>query len=83
MPDGWITELVPHRSDALITYMKGMLAHSFALKMMNSTAADTLADFEDLVDEHRANPKTSTLRQCVPDVGTFFTRLPMRAAFME
>eukprot|EP00658_Telonema_sp_P-2_P049580 TRINITY_DN3771_c0_g3_i2.p1 TRINITY_DN3771_c0_g3~~TRINITY_DN3771_c0_g3_i2.p1 ORF type:complete len:227 (+),score=56.42 TRINITY_DN3771_c0_g3_i2:49-729(+) len=76
-------DLSKHRTDQLISYMKGMIGHSFALRLMTATALDTFAEFEDLVEEHRRIPETSTLRHCAPSVGTFFTPLPLKDAFSE
>lgn len=57
-----------------------MLSHSFVLNAMEGYA-DTMSNFEELVEEHRADPVRSRLKQYVPTIGTFFTPLPMRQAF--
>lgn len=79
--------LVPHRKDGLIAWMKNMLNHSFVLDSLESTAADTFHHFEELIDEHRsrqndAQAPPSRLKQLVPTVNTFHTRLPLRKAFV-
>jgi len=76
--------------------MKSMLMHSFVLDALDTTGADTFSHFEVLIDEHRKmtdqylddisqnNKSTfvpSRLKQLVPQVGTFYTRLPLRKAF--
>eukprot|EP00985_Skeletonema_marinoi_P033152 scaffold40614_cov212-Skeletonema_marinoi.AAC.1 len=73
-----------------------MLMHSFVLDALDTTGADTFSHFEVLIDEHRKmtdqylddisqnNKSTfvpSRLKQLVPQVGTFYTRLPLRKAF--
>lgn len=74
-----------------------MLMHSFVLDALDTTGADTFSHFEMLIDEHRkmtdqyldglnnnSNMATfvpSRLKQLVPQVGTFYTRLPLRKAF--
>ena len=65
-----------------------MLMHSFVLDALATTAADTFSHFEILIDEHRQhmqsgsnNHATSRLKQLVPTVGNFHTRLPLREAF--
>jgi len=73
-----------------------MLMHSFVLDALDTTGADTFSHFEVLIDEHRKltdqylddisqnNKATfvpSRLKQLVPQVGTFYTRLPLRKAF--
>jgi len=65
-----------------------MLMHSFVLDALDTTAADTFSHFEMLIDEHRAhmesgsnNNTVSRLKQLVPTVGDFHTRLPLREAF--
>eukprot|EP00573_Skeletonema_grethae_P011677 CAMPEP_0201696858 /NCGR_PEP_ID=MMETSP0578-20130828/8365_1 /ASSEMBLY_ACC=CAM_ASM_000663 /TAXON_ID=267565 /ORGANISM="Skeletonema grethea, Strain CCMP 1804" /LENGTH=569 /DNA_ID=CAMNT_0048182891 /DNA_START=174 /DNA_END=1883 /DNA_ORIENTATION=+ len=88
--------LTPHRRDGLIEWMKSMLMHSFVLDALDTTGADTFSHFEVLIDEHRKmtdqylddisqNGKSafvpSRLKQLVPQVGTFYTRLPLRKAF--
>ena len=75
---------VPNGSSAL--RMKSMLNHSFVLDALDTTGADTFSHFEILIDEHRrfefeGNPQPSRLRQLVPTVGTFHSRLPLRKAF--
>jgi IMP and pyridine-specific 5'-nucleotidase len=66
--------------------MKSMLMHSFVLDALETTGADTFSHFEVLIDEHRAlelekSPRPSRLKQLVPTVGMFHTRLPLRQAF--
>jgi IMP and pyridine-specific 5'-nucleotidase len=68
--------------------MKNMLSHSFVLDCLETTGADTFTHFEVLIDEHRRlvelegnNGRPSRLKQLVPTVGTFHTRLPLRQAF--
>lgn len=63
-----------------------MLSHSFVLDCLEDTGPDTFSHFEILIDEHRrnekeGNPRPSRLKQLVPTVGTFHTRLPLRQAF--
>lgn len=65
-----------------------MLTHSFVLDALDTTAADTFSHFEMLIDEHRAsmevgshNRVVSRLKELVPSVGDFHTRLPLREAF--
>jgi len=66
-----------------------MLTHSFVLDALETTAADTFSHFEMLIDEHRTsmeqsdspNCAVSRLKQVVPTVGNFHTRLPLREAF--
>jgi IMP and pyridine-specific 5'-nucleotidase len=76
--------LTPHRRDGLIEWMKSMLHHSFVLDALETSAADTFSHFEMLIDEHRAAPpsRPSRLKQMVPTVGVFHTRLPLRKAFL-
>ena len=65
-----------------------MLKHSFVLDALDTTGADTFSHFEMLIDEHRSLEESedpqppSRLRQLVPTVGNFFTRLPLRRAFL-
>eukprot|EP00911_Craspedida_sp_UC1_P000673 UC1_evm1s517 len=40
-----------------------------------------LSGIEQMVEEHRIDPKGSRLRQLVPSVGSFWTPLPLAAAF--
>jgi IMP-specific 5'-nucleotidase len=68
--------------------MKNMLSHSFVLDCLETTGADTFTHFEVLIDEHRRivaldgnGGRPSRLKQLVPTVGTFHTRLPLRQAF--
>eukprot|EP00947_MAST-08B_sp_MAST-8B-sp1_P002849 g2849.t1 len=86
--------LVKHRSDALVQCIKDMLKHSFVLNLMPTTAADTFSYFEELVAEHRrlsaakdgsgaAAAARSRLATMVPSIGTFFTDLPLREAFIK
>lgn len=63
-----------------------MLSHSFVLDCLEDTGPDTFSHFEVLIDEHRrlekeGNSRPSRLKQLVPTVGTFHTRLPLRQAF--
>lgn len=63
-----------------------MLNHSFVLDALDTTGADTFSHFEMLIDEHRhfefeGGDQPSRLKQLVPTVGTFHTRLPLRKAF--
>jgi hypothetical protein len=77
--------LVPHRRDGLIAWMKNMLNHSFVLDALEATAEDTFHHFEELIDEHRArspDDPPSRLKQLVPTVNIFHTRLPLRKAFV-
>uniref|UniRef100_A0A7S1FSJ5 IMP-specific 5'-nucleotidase 1 n=1 Tax=Corethron hystrix TaxID=216773 RepID=A0A7S1FSJ5_9STRA len=87
--------LTPHRRDGLLEWMKKMLQHSFVLDALESTGADTFSHFEQLIDEHREytmnnessqdgtnTQKVSRLIQLVPTTGVFFTRLPLRRAFL-
>ena len=76
--------LTPHRRDTLIEWMKTMLGHSFVLDALETTGADTFSHFEILIDEHRqmeGSSRPSRLKQLVPTVGMFHTRLPLRSAF--
>jgi len=64
-----------------------MLMHSFVLDALETTGADTFSHFEMLIDEHRAlsqsdSSQLSRLKQLVPTVGVFHTRLPLRRAFL-
>ena len=75
----------PHRKDGLIAWMKNMLNHSFVLDALEATAADTFHHFEELIDEHRErspDDPPSRLKQLVPTVHIFHTRLPLREAFV-
>lgn len=61
--------------------------HSFVLDALDTTGADTFSHFEMLIEEHRAltasdSPQPSRLKQLVPTVGMFHTRLPLRRAFV-
>lgn len=63
-----------------------MLSHSFVLDCLEETGPDTFTHFEVLIDEHRRLEQEgcgqpSRLKQLVPTVGTFHTRLPLRQAF--
>jgi IMP and pyridine-specific 5'-nucleotidase len=67
--------------------MKSMLSHSFVLDCLEETGPDTFSHFEVLIDEHRrlekeGSSRPSRLKQLVPTVGTFHTRLPLRQAFL-
>ena len=78
--------LTPHRRDGLIEWMKSMLMHSFVLDALETTGADTFSHFEMLIDEHRQMDRDGTgglsrLKQLVPTVGMFHTKLPLRQAF--
>jgi len=63
-----------------------MLNHSFVLDALEHTAEDTFHHFEELIDEHRSRSSPddppSRLKQLVPTVNTFHTRLPLRKAFI-
>lgn len=62
-----------------------MINHSFVLDALESTAEDTFRHFEELIDEHRArsmDDPPSRLKQLVPTVNIFHTRLPLRRAFL-
>jgi IMP and pyridine-specific 5'-nucleotidase len=66
--------------------MKSMLSHSFVLDCLETTGPDTFTHFEVLIDEHRrlemeGSQRPSRLKQLVPTVGTFHSRLPLRQAF--
>jgi IMP and pyridine-specific 5'-nucleotidase len=66
--------------------MKSMLSHSFVLDCLGTTGADTFTHFEVLIDDHRrlesdGSLRSSRLKQLVPTVGTFHSRLPLRQAF--
>mmetsp|Transcript_7626 Transcript_7626/g.18366 ORF Transcript_7626/g.18366 Transcript_7626/m.18366 type:complete len:456 (-) Transcript_7626:30-1397(-) len=66
--------------------MKSMLTHSFVLDALETSGGDTFSHFEMLVEEHRrleaeGSGRPSRLKQLVPTVGTFHTRLPLRQAF--
>lgn len=63
-----------------------MLSHSFVLDCLETTAAETFSHFEVLIEEHRrieaeGSIRPSPLKQLVPTVGAFHTRLPLRQAF--
>ena len=63
-----------------------MLTHSFVLDALETSGGDTFSHFEMLIEEHRrleaeGNGRPSRLKQLVPTVGTFHTRLPLRKAF--
>ena len=63
-----------------------MLSHSFVLDCLKDTGPDTFSHFEVLIDEHRrlemeGSSRPSRLKQLVPTVGTFHTRLPLRQSF--
>jgi hypothetical protein len=78
--------LTPHRRDGLVEWMKKMLMHSFVLDCLETTGGDTFSHFETLIEEHRTlemegSSRASRLKQLVPTVGTFHTRLPLRQAF--
>ncbi|KAG7346596.1 IMP-specific 5'-nucleotidase [Nitzschia inconspicua] len=78
--------LTPHRRDGLVEWMKKMLMHSFVLDCLETTGGDTFSHFETLIEEHRTlemegSTRPSRLKQLVPTVGTFHTRLPLRQAF--
>ena len=60
-----------------------MLMHSFVLDALETTGADTFSHFEMLIDEHIELDDKSRLKQLVPTVGVFHTRLPLRRAFEE
>lgn len=62
-----------------------MLNHSFVLDALEATAEDTFHHFEELIDEHRSrspDDPPSRLKQLVPTVNIFHTRLPLRKAFV-
>lgn len=64
-----------------------MLSHSFVLDCLEDTGPDTFSHFEVLIEEHRrlekeGSSRPSRLKQLVPTVGTFHTRLPLRQAFI-
>lgn len=63
-----------------------MLTHSFVLDALETSGGDTFSHFEMLIEEHRrleseGSGRPSRLKQLVPTVGTFHTRLPLRQAF--
>lgn len=63
-----------------------MLTHSFVLDALETSGGDTFSHFEMLIEEHRrleaeGSKRPSRLKQLVPTVGTFHTRLPLRLAF--
>jgi IMP and pyridine-specific 5'-nucleotidase len=72
-----------HRRDGMFEFFREMLNHSFVLDAMAESAATTWSHFEQLIDEHIANKKTSRLSEIVPTLGDFFTRLPLRQAWDE
>jgi len=60
--------------------------HGFVLDLLETTGPDTFSHFEALIDEHRrlemeGSDRPSRLKQLVPTVGTFHSRLPLRQAF--
>ena len=56
----------------------------FMLKMHDThTCIEVMEKIERWVNEHRENPKLSTLRRLVPTLGKFFTPLKMVEAFQE
>ena len=71
-----------NRKDALIDWMKEILNHSFVLDAPG-TYIDSFMYFEELIDEHRANPLTSRLKHFVPSVGIFHTRLCLVKAWQQ
>lgn len=72
--------LTSHRKDELIEWMKEMLNHSFALDAKD-TYIGTMLFFEELVKEHLENSTGSRLRQLVPTISKFHTKLPLQSAF--
>jgi IMP and pyridine-specific 5'-nucleotidase len=75
--------IVKHRKDGLVEFFRDMLSHSFVLNLAKETVPQTFGHFEELIEEHRADNKDSKLRKLVPTVGTFFTPLPLREAYLE
>ncbi len=73
-------DLTSHRKDEFISFIKGLLKHSFVLRVGH---LDTMSDIEELVEQHMKNPERSSLRMIVSTIGTFFTKLPLRKAFIE
>ncbi|KAJ1458572.1 IMP-specific 5-nucleotidase [Pelagophyceae sp. CCMP2097] len=74
--------LVSHRRDQFIEFVKGLLQHSFVLDALEATAESSWAYVEELIEEHRLEPRGSRLATAVPTVGTFFTRLPLAEAWL-
>jgi IMP and pyridine-specific 5'-nucleotidase len=72
--------LTSHRKDEFIEWMKEMLNHSFALDAKD-TYTGTMLFIEDLVKEHLENPTGSRLRQVVPTISKFHTKLPLQTSF--
>ena len=72
-----------HRRDGMFEFFREMLNHSFVLDAMSESAATTWSHFEELINEHRADPTTSRLSEIVPTLGDFFTHLPLRKAWDE
>ncbi|KAI8865772.1 IMP-specific 5-nucleotidase, partial [Ramicandelaber brevisporus] len=84
-----------HKRDPFIEFIKGMLLTPFVLHVkpppahMSNQAryAEIMGNIEELIDEHREMDARglgnhSRLRRVVPTVGTFFTQLPLREAFV-
>ncbi len=77
----------PHRTDALIDFVKQLIHHSFVLDALEHTAPTTWEHVEELVDDHRAAQAsasataTSRLAELAPGISTFYTRLPLASAW--
>lgn len=77
-----------HRRDEFIQWIKALLAVPFVIGQDSAGAQgrylDILLEVEKLVVEHMQSGRngTSRLGQLVPTVGTFFTPLPLRDAFL-
>ena len=71
-----------HRTekDGLIAFIKETLHHSFALNRPEGYR-ESIAEMEELFEEHWKRPKKSTLKMIVPSMGPTFTPLPMTKAF--
>ena len=78
-------ECSPHRTDAFIDFVKGMLHHSFVLDAVAQTAVPTWRHIEMLVEEHRemtSMPELkSRLKEAVPTIGAFHTQLELVQAW--
>ena len=74
--------LESHRRDRLIEWMREILNHGFVLNAPQ-TYEDSFLFFEELINEHLANPTNSRLKNFIPSIGKFHTSLALRDAWRK
>eukprot|EP00123_Amoebidium_parasiticum_P013581 comp22041_c3_seq1/m.32012 comp22041_c3_seq1/g.32012 ORF comp22041_c3_seq1/g.32012 comp22041_c3_seq1/m.32012 type:complete len:499 (-) comp22041_c3_seq1:163-1659(-) len=89
MPPGFplSQQTKPPKADGLIDLCRSLLLPSFILHHDAGTYAETFETLQLMIDDHRdwqnaGSPDQSKLSELTNNVGTFFTPLPLRQAFM-